>query len=79
MRSAERGSIDSDSEERGPGNESHLGSLDYPESPGSYPFKDGTINIRQQEIDVWNERPDALFTVSGFRAWTGRARYALGK
>jgi hypothetical protein len=52
--------------------------LGCPEGPGTYPFRDGTINIRQREIDVWMERPDARFTVSGFRPWTGRPQYALG-
>ena len=50
-----------------------------PDGPGSYPFKDGTINVRQQEIDVWIGRPDARFTVRGFRQWTGEPHYALGE
>jgi hypothetical protein len=50
-----------------------------PDGPGSYPFKDGTIIVRQQEIDVWIDRPDARFTVRGFRQWTGEPRYALGE
>jgi hypothetical protein len=43
-----------------------------PDGPGSYPFKDGTITVRQQEIDVWIDRPDARFTVRGFRHRTPR-------
>ena len=53
--------------------------LGCPDGPGSYPFKDGTINVTQQEIDVWIEHPGARFTVSSFRPWTGRTQYALGK
>ena len=53
--------------------------LGCPDGPGSYPFKDGTINVSQQEIDIWIEHPDARFTVSSFRPWTGRTQYALGK
>jgi hypothetical protein len=48
-----------------------------PESPGSFSFKGGTITIRQEEIDVWRVRPDALFTVRGFRLWTNEPLYAL--
>ena len=44
-----------------------------PESPG----RGGTITIRQEEIDVWRVRPDALFTVRGFRLWTNEPLYAL--
>ena len=50
-----------------------------PDGPGSYPFKDGTINVTQQEIDVWIKHPSARFTVSSFRPWTGKAQYGLGK
>jgi hypothetical protein len=37
-----------------------------PESPGSFSFRGGTITIRQEEIDVWRVRPDALFTSGVF-------------
>jgi hypothetical protein len=53
--------------------------LGCPDGPGSYPFKDGTLNVRQEEIDVWIEHPGARFTVSRFRPWTGGAQYALCK
>jgi hypothetical protein len=53
--------------------------LDCPDGPGTYPYKDGTIEVGQQEIDIWIEHPDARFTVNSFRPWTGRAQYALGK
>ena len=41
--------------------------------------QDGTIIVRQQEIDVWIDRPDARFTLRGFRQWTGEPQYALGE
>jgi hypothetical protein len=51
--------------------------LQRPENSGSFPFRGGTITIRQEEIDVWRVRPDALFTVRGFRPWTNKPQYAL--
>jgi len=47
------------------------------ESSGSFPYRGGTITIRQQEINVWRARPDALFTVRGFRLWTNKPEYSL--
>src|SRR5204863_116857 len=44
--------------------------LQRPESSGSFPYRGGTITVGQEEIDVWRARPDALFTVRGFRPWT---------
>ena len=52
--------------------------LGCPDGPGNYSFKDGTINVRQPEIDIWIRYPGARFTVSGFRPWTGRPQYGLG-
>jgi hypothetical protein len=52
--------------------------LGCPDGPGKYPFNEGMINVRQQEIDVWIQHPGARFTVSGFRPWTGKPQYALG-
>jgi hypothetical protein len=51
--------------------------LQRPESSGSFPYRGGTITIRQEEIDVWRGRPDALFTVRCFRLWTNKPQYAL--
>jgi hypothetical protein len=51
--------------------------LQRPESPGSLAFRDGTITVKQEEIDIWRVRPDALFTVRGFRLWTNTPQYAL--
>src|SRR5215831_5767096 len=51
--------------------------IQRPESSGSFPFRGGTITIKQEEMDVWRVRPDALFTVRGFRLWTNKAQYAL--
>jgi hypothetical protein len=52
--------------------------LGCPDGPGTYAFKDGTINVRPQEISIWIEHPDARFTLRSFRPWTGKPRYALG-
>jgi len=52
--------------------------LGCPDGAGTYAFKDGTINVRPQEISVWMEHPDARFTVRSFRPWTGKPQYALG-
>jgi hypothetical protein len=52
--------------------------LGCPDGPGIYPFKDGTINVSQQEISVWIEHPGARFIVRSFRPWTGEPQYALG-
>jgi hypothetical protein len=46
--------------------------LQRPESSGSFPYRGGTITVRQEEIDVWRVPPDALFTVRGFRLWTNK-------
>jgi hypothetical protein len=51
--------------------------LQRPESSGSFPYRGGTITVRQEVIDVWRARPDALFTVKGFRLWTNEPQYAL--
>jgi hypothetical protein len=51
--------------------------IQRPESSGSFPFRGGTITIKQEEIDVWRVRPDARFTVRGFRLWTNKSHYAL--
>ena len=48
-----------------------------PESSGSFPYRGGTISIRQEEIEVWKARPDALFTVKAFCLWTNKPQYAL--
>ena len=52
--------------------------LGCPDGPGTYAFKDGTINVRPQEISIWIEHPGARFTLRSFRPWTGKPRYALG-
>ena len=52
--------------------------LGCPDGPGIYAFKDGTINVRQQEISIWIDHPGARFTVRSFRPWTGKPQYALG-
>jgi len=49
--------------------------LQRPESSGSFPYRGGTITVGQEEIDVWRARPDALFTVRGFRLWTNKPQY----
>jgi hypothetical protein len=49
-----------------------------PDGPGTYAFRDGTINVTQQEISIWIEHPDARFTVRTFRPWTGKPQFALG-
>jgi hypothetical protein len=49
-----------------------------PDGPGTYAFKDGTINVTQQELSIWIEHPSARFTVRSFRPWTGKPQYALG-
>jgi hypothetical protein len=51
--------------------------LQRPESSGSFPYRGGTITVGQEEIDVWTARPDALFTVRGFRLWTNKPQYVL--
>jgi hypothetical protein len=51
--------------------------IQRPESSGSFPFGGGTITIKQEEIDVWRVRPDALFTVRAFRLWTNKPQYVL--
>jgi hypothetical protein len=52
--------------------------LGCPDGPGTYAFKDGTINVGQQEISIWIEHPAARFTVRSFRPWTGKPQFALG-
>ena len=52
--------------------------LGRPDCPGNYPFKDGTMEVGQQEINIWIDHPGARFTVRGFRPWTGKPQYALG-
>ena len=52
--------------------------LGRPDGPGRYPFNDGTMEVRQQEINIWIEHPGARFTVRGFGPWTGKPQYALG-
>ena len=53
--------------------------LQRPESSGIFPYRDGTITVGQEEIDVWRTRPDALFTVRGFRLWTNKPQYVLAR
>jgi hypothetical protein len=52
--------------------------LGCPDGPGTYTFKDGTINVGPQEMSIWIEHPGARFTVRSFRLWTGKPQYALG-
>jgi hypothetical protein len=33
--------------------------LGCPDGPGTYAFKDGTINVRLQEMSIWFEHPGA--------------------
>ena len=37
--------------------------LGHPEQPGNYQFTDGMISVREDEIVVWQQHPNAMFTV----------------
>jgi hypothetical protein len=37
-----------------------------PEQPGNYQFTDGMISVRADEIAVWQQHPNAMFTVVAF-------------
>jgi hypothetical protein len=37
-----------------------------PIEPGLYEFDDGVLYVKQRELDVWKEHPNALFAVSPF-------------
>jgi hypothetical protein len=37
-----------------------------PEQPGNYQFTDGMISVRADEIAIWRQYPNAMFTVVGF-------------
>jgi hypothetical protein len=49
-----------------------------PTEPGLYEFDDGVLYVKQRELDVWKEHPNALFTVSPIRPYVGPVRYVLG-
>ena len=52
--------------------------LEFVDTPGEFPFLDGTITIRQRYIDIWKERPDAVFTIVSAEPISGPKEYALG-
>ena len=37
--------------------------LGRPEQPGNYQFADGMVSVRADDIAVWQQHPDAMFTV----------------
>ena len=43
-----------------------------------YEFGDGVLYVKQRELDVWRDHPDALFAVSAIRPYVGPFRYVLG-
>jgi hypothetical protein len=49
-----------------------------PIEPGNYEFEDGVLYVKQRELDIWKEHPDALFSVSSIRPYVGPTRYVLG-
>jgi len=55
------------------------GELGFPHEAGPYPFRDGTVNVREREIEIWREHPRAVFIATGTSIVdTGETSYALG-
>ena len=46
-----------------------------PKEPGNYQFTNGMIRVRADEIVIWQQHPDAMFTVV---ALSRAGHYGLG-
>jgi len=55
------------------------GELGFPQKPGPYEFRDGTVNVRERDIEIWRRHPNAVFIATGVQIVnTGETQYALG-
>jgi hypothetical protein len=52
--------------------------VEHTETPGSYPFLDGTVDINERHIEIWKSNPAALFQVTPFQGFNDAPQYALG-
>jgi hypothetical protein len=52
--------------------------VEHTETPGSYPFLDGTVEIKERHIEIWKSNPAALFQVMPLQGLDDVPRYALG-
>jgi hypothetical protein len=52
--------------------------VEHTETPGSYRFLDGTVEIKKAHIEIWKSNPAALFQVTPFLGLDDVPRYALG-
>ena len=48
------------------------------ETPGQFPFRDGTIDVNSTEISIWKTRPDARFKLMRKHPIRGQIAYVLG-
>ena len=55
------------------------GELGQPTEPCIREHKGDLVEVRQRDIDVAAANPDAVFTASRVRLWTGPAYYRLGE
>ena len=66
-----------------PGAEKRLkirwGELGQPTEPCFREYNGDLVEVRQRDIDVAAANPDAVFTASRVRLWTGPAYYRLGE
>ena len=52
--------------------------LGQPTQPCIREYNGDLVDVRQRDIDLARGHPDAVFTASRFRLWTGPAYYRLG-
>ena len=52
--------------------------VEHTETPGSYPFLDGMVDIAEWHIEIWESNPTALFDVIPVPSLDGVPRYGLG-
>ena len=52
--------------------------VEHTETPGSYPFLDGMVDIEKRHIEIWKSNPTALFQVAPFQGLNETPRYVLG-
>jgi hypothetical protein len=51
--------------------------INYPAEAGKYHFRDGELLVEHRHIEIWNEHPNALFTVKAVRSYSD-VQYVLG-
>jgi len=53
--------------------------VEHAETPGSYPFLDGMVDIKERHIEIWKSNPTTLFQVTTFQGLNDASpRYVLG-